>query len=92
MPTFHGLGMGLTAALTHGIEELVHLLERERVVQCLQWVDRGHHGAAFIACSRERERDTNTQSYHLSIWARRSGDSTVQYLGPFPSGGPFSGN
>lgn len=39
--------MGLAAALTHRVEELVHLLQRERVVQRLQRVDRGHHGAAF---------------------------------------------
>lgn len=44
---FHGLGMDLTAALTHCVEKLVHLLQGERVVQRFQWVDRGHHGAAF---------------------------------------------
>ena len=58
-PTFHCFGVGLTAALTHVVEELVHLLQWERVVQRLQRVDRGHHGAAFKPCSTNR-RDRNT--------------------------------
>lgn len=57
--TFHGLGVGLAAALTHRVEELVHLLQWERVVQRLQRVDRGHHGAAFKPCSTDR-RGRNT--------------------------------
>lgn len=43
----HGLGVRLAAARTHRVEELVHLLQRERVVQRLQRIDGGHHGAAF---------------------------------------------
>lgn len=58
-PTFHSFGVGLTAALTHVVEELVHLLQWKRVVQRLQRVDRGHHGAAFKPCSTDR-RDRNT--------------------------------
>ena len=55
-PTLHGLDVGLAAALTHRVQELVHLLEGQRVVQRLQRVDGGHHGAAFKACSRGGER------------------------------------
>lgn len=62
-PTFHGFGVGLAAALTHRVEKLVHLLQRERVVQRLQWVDRRHHGAAFKTCGTDRtEIDTTSPS------------------------------
>ena len=67
MLTFHGLGVGIAAVLTRGIEELVHLLEGERVVQCLQRVDRGHHGAAFKACmGEETHKHTVAPPLHLS--------------------------
>lgn len=59
-PTFHGFGVGLAAALTHRVEELVHLLQWQWVVQRLQRVDRGHHGAAFKPCSTDSG-ETETQ-------------------------------
>jgi len=62
LPTLHGLGVGLTAALAHRVQELVHLLERQRVVQRLQWVDRGHHRAAFKPCRRAGGGTQGTQT------------------------------
>lgn len=56
--TFHGFGVGLAAALTHRLQEFVHLLQRQRVVQRLQRIDGGHHGVAFEPCSTDR-RGTN---------------------------------
>lgn len=50
-----GVG-GISSTLTHSTQELVNLLEGQRVVQRLQWVDRGHHGAAFKTCKRRRRR------------------------------------
>lgn len=49
-------GVLISCALAHGAEELVDLFEGQRVVQRLQWVNGGHHGAAFKACSRAEER------------------------------------
>lgn len=50
-----GVG-GISSTLTHSTQELVNLLEGQRVVQRLQRVDRGHHGAAFKTCKRRRRR------------------------------------
>lgn len=58
--TFHGFGLGLTA-LAHLSEKLFHLLQGEQVVQCLQWVNRWHHGATFESCNPERGREREKQ-------------------------------
>lgn len=50
--TSGGPGVCVPCALTHGGEELVDLFQREAVVQRLQGIDGGHHGAALKACSR----------------------------------------
>lgn len=60
--TFHGLGVGLAAALAHRVEELVHLLQREQVVQRLQLVDGRHHGASFKPCIVDSG-ETQTQTF-----------------------------
>lgn len=44
--------MLISCTLTHGAEELVDLFQGQRVVQRLQWVNWGHHRAAFKSCSR----------------------------------------
>lgn len=44
--------MRIPGALADSGEELVDLPERQRVVQRLQRVDGGHHGASFEACGR----------------------------------------
>ncbi len=49
--TFEPLELCLAYVLTHCGEELVHLLEGQRVVQCLQWIDGGHQGATFKPCT-----------------------------------------
>lgn len=46
----------ISCALTDGAEELVDLFEGQRVVQRFQWINGGHHGAAFKACSRAEGR------------------------------------
>lgn len=45
-------GVLISCTLTHGAEELVDLFQGQRVVQRLQWVNWGHHRAAFKSCSR----------------------------------------
>lgn len=45
--------MGVAAAVAHPAEELLHLLQRQRVVQRLQWVDGRDHGAALEACGTQ---------------------------------------
>lgn len=50
--TFEPLELCLTPVLAQRREELVHLLEGQWVVQCLQWIDGGHQGATFKPCSR----------------------------------------
>ncbi len=47
-------GVGIFCILTHSRQELVHLLEWEWVVEGLQGVDGGHHGAAFKTCRWEK--------------------------------------
>lgn len=77
--TFHGLGVGLAAALTHLVEKLVHLFQWQQVVQRLQWVDRGHHGAAFKACSTDRgDRNTAGRTTSPSNGGGRGGVVTLQ--------------
>ena len=48
--------MRVPGTLAHSGEELVDLFERQGVVQRLQRIDGGHHGAAFKACGRGETR------------------------------------
>lgn len=48
--TFEPLELGLTPVLAQRCEELIYLLEGQRVVQCLQWIDGRHQGATFKPC------------------------------------------
>lgn len=71
----HGFGVGRTAALAHRVEKLVHLLQGEQVVQRLQRVDRGHHGAAFESCSSDRS--STITAGHLSSSDAKRGVGTL---------------
>lgn len=48
--TYAGPRLGVGAAPRQSGQEIADLAKGEAVVQCLQWVDAGHHGAAFKPC------------------------------------------
>lgn len=62
--TFEPLELRLAPVLTQRREELVHLLEGQWVVQCLQWIDGGHQGATFKPCSRFQITNSFSRSHH----------------------------
>src|SRR4029434_6203627 len=65
--TLQSPGVSVLHVRTDGGEELVHLLERERVVERLQRVDGGNHGAAFKSCSQGKHTQTHTVSNTLLL-------------------------
>lgn len=69
--TSAGPRVRISGTLAHPAQELVDLLQGQRVVQRLQRVDRGHHGAAFEACRGGETR--RPQAHQLSVsWSGRS--------------------
>lgn len=58
--TSGGPRVRIPRAVAHAGEELVDLFQRQRVVQRLQRIDGGHHGAAFEACGAEERHDARS--------------------------------